>query len=278
MKVASKMERSCMNDLTNLQDKFQSYLLHGDEQIENLIVGTKNVPVALRLEIYGNAYRERLLEALESTYTALKVYLGDDEFYQLGYEYIDAHPSTFRSIRWFGDLLADFLKNHENYADYPFLSELALIEWTMSLTFDAADSKVITENDINRLPPDAWETMKIQFVPSLHQIQLSWNVFEIWQKISDEEDPPEPLCSAAPVNWVMWRNDLLNHFSSIAEDQAFAMKAAQEGNSFSTICEGLCQWMSEEDAVMRAVLLFKEWVVSGMVQGLIIEKEFCHVE
>lgn len=257
-----------MKDLMSLQDKFQAYLLDANNQIEDLIVGTDKVPVELRLMVYGNAYRSRLLEALESTYPVLKAYLGDDDFYQLGHEYLDAFPSTYPSIRWFGDQLSAFLKDHEYYSNHPYLAELALVEWTMTLVFDAADSSILTVEDINLLPGDAWETLKIQFIPSMHRLSLSWNVFEIWQTISADGEPPEPVASVTPVHWVLWRNALINHYSSIAEEEVFAIDRMTEQHTFGMVCEGLCQWMDEESAVIKGVTLLKGWIVSGMVRGV----------
>lgn len=255
-----------MNDLADLQDKFQTYLLHSSNQIEHSIVGTENVPVELRLMIYGDAYRARLLEALESTYTALKAYMGDDDFYQLGHEYIDAFPSTYRSIRWFGDQLPDFLKNHIQYCDYPFLSELAKIEWAMTIVFDAADSDVLKTEDMNNIPADKWENMQIQLHPSVSLLSLSWNVFEIWQNISSDQEPPEPVCSEAPVVWILWRNELLNHYSSLSEDEAWAINMVTNGYTFGMLCEGLCKWTDEQNAVARAAILLKGWIIAGLVQ------------
>ena len=40
----------------------------------------------------------------------LKAYIGDEIFDAIARDYIDAHPSVFRNVRWFGGHLADFRK------------------------------------------------------------------------------------------------------------------------------------------------------------------------
>jgi len=255
-----------MSELARLQEQFQAYLLHADTQIEDMIIGTDDAPVALRLMIYGNAYKARLLEALESTYSILKTYLGDDDFNQLGNEYIDTYPSTYRSIRWFGDRFPEFLISHSHYGDYPFISELAKIEWTMALVFDAADDAILIPNDLHTLPHHDWPHLQIHFHSSLQLINVSWNVFEIWQSISDELDPPEPVCSSSPVTWVLWRKDLLNHYSSLTTDEAQAMNIVIQHGTFGMICEGLCHWHDDQSAVTRAASLLKGWINAGMVK------------
>ena len=77
-----------MNELLKIQDQFQSYLLHANDEIATSIVSTENVSIDLRLMIYQNAYRGRLLEVIESDYPVLKPWMKVD-FDQLGQDYID---------------------------------------------------------------------------------------------------------------------------------------------------------------------------------------------
>lgn len=256
-----------MAELIRLQENFQAYLLDDDKQIEKMIVNTDSIPVELRLQIYRNAYGARLIEALESTYPVLKTYLGDDAFYQLGNEYISACPSTYRSIRWFGDQLPAFLKTHAQYCHYPYLYELTQIEWTMTLVFDAADHPLLQVDDISPLPAQSWPHLQIQFHSSVHLLKLFWNAFEIWQSISDEQPPPEPVCSPSPVVWALWRNDFVDHYSPVSEDEALAMNIVIQNGTFSMICDGLCQWHDEQSAVTRAAILLKGWINAGMVKN-----------
>jgi len=56
--------------------------------------------------IYRHAYRARLVAALRDNHEVLALALGDEAFDAIAQAYIDAHPSRFASIRWFGDGLA----------------------------------------------------------------------------------------------------------------------------------------------------------------------------
>jgi len=50
--------------------------------------------VADRLGIYRNAYRVRLIEALDDTYPVLHALLGDEVFIALSWEFVADHPSV----------------------------------------------------------------------------------------------------------------------------------------------------------------------------------------
>ena len=97
-------------------------------------------------------------------------------------------------------------------------------------------------------------------------MSLSWNAFEIWQTLSDGQEPPEPVCSSSPVAWLLWRNELINHYSSIMDDEAWAVSMIKKGYTFSMLCEGLSLWSDDQKAVMRAAALLKTWIINGMVR------------
>jgi hypothetical protein len=54
--------------LADIQEAFQRFLLTSDPEIGSHVVGTERVPVEVRLGIYGDGYRSRLIEVLESSY------------------------------------------------------------------------------------------------------------------------------------------------------------------------------------------------------------------
>ncbi len=260
-----------MNTLQNLEQSFQNYLLHDDQAIFHHVVGTNKVPVDVRLGIYSNAYRSRLHEALTVSYSALEHYLGYESFETLCYAYIDAHPSEFRSLRWFGDQLPTFLEHHLPYNALPYLAELAQFEWAMDLAFDAAGLRVIQLEDMQNIPHDAWLNMRLQVHPSVHRLDLSWNVVQIWQAIADEKIPDEPYDSALKVRWIVWRKELTTQFSSLPEDEAWAIDALMNSATFGEICEGLCRWVDEQNAGMHAASLLKGWITAGLITGISID-------
>ncbi len=257
-----------MSQLFLLQNKFQDYLLSSQYDIFNDIVETTTAPINVRLSIYSEAYRSRLIEALATNYPVIRVYLGHDQFQMLGQQYLEKYPSHFRSIRWFGDCLDAFLKECETYSNFPYLSELAKVEWTMTLVFDASDSHIITIDTLYNIPPESWVDMQIRLHPSIHLMQFKWNVLPLWQAISQNQAVPELEQSESPVSWVFWRNNLINYYCSLADDEARAIGALINGYSFGEVCELLCEEGSEQDIAMRAASLLKGWILSGLISEI----------
>lgn len=259
-----------MSNLLDLQNKFQHYLLSGEIDFKKQIVETEKVPSEIRLAIYGNAYHSRLVDALATNYPALYIYLGTDMFAKLAADYIESNPSCFRSIRWFGDQLANFIDRQEEYKQFPYLVELAEFEWNMTLVFDAEDNIVLKLDDVARIPPDEWCEMKFRVHPSVKRLNLFWNVIPICEALLEDQTPDEPIKNLSMIPWLLWRKNYVNHYKSLADDEAWAIDAVFNNASFGEICEGLCEWVSEEEAGLRAASLLKAWIEAELLVEIIL--------
>src|SRR5262249_12848047 len=114
-----------MTELRQLQTDLQQYILDLDERIFNFITPPLQGSIEDRLEIYGDGYYQRLIEALEADYPQLKKFMGEEEFFTLAQEYIYHTPSEFFSLSFFGHQLFDFLKVTPPYKEKIHLAELA---------------------------------------------------------------------------------------------------------------------------------------------------------
>jgi hypothetical protein len=262
------MRQHPMPPLRQLQQELQSHLLGGDNAIAAAIVDAPPLPTLERLGIYRNAYRVRLIEALDDTYPHLHAVLGDDVFVALCEEFIAAHPSVHRSIRWYGGELAEFLRQHPPYAEQPILAELALLEWTLAEVFDAADAVPIPSSALSAIDPAVWSELEFKFHPSLRRLHLLWNTTAVWQAVSHEEAPPDPECAEHAVPWLLWRQNLQNYFRSMPADEAVALDAALRGADFGDICASLAEWLPEDEIPLRAAGLLGLWADSGIIVGI----------
>jgi hypothetical protein len=254
--------------LRRLQRDLQNHLLGEPSAIADAILDAPPLPTAARLEIYHNAYRVRLIEALDDTYPMLHALLGDEVFMALGQEFVAAHPSVHRSIRWYGCELAEFLGRLPPYAEQPILAELAQLEWTLAEVFDSADAAPKPRAAFSAIDGAAWSELRFQFHPSLRRLHLAWNTTAVWQALSRDETPPSPSSAQDPVPWLLWRQNLQNYFRSLAADEAAALESALQGRSFGEICETLAEWLPEDEIPLRAAGLLGTWADSGIIVGI----------
>ncbi len=84
--------------------------------------------------------------------------------------------------------LPQFLATHADYAAVPVLAELARWEWAMADAFDAADAAPLTHDSARAASlPRQWAQLRFRWHPSVRRLDLSWNVPQLWQALSDDE-------------------------------------------------------------------------------------------
>ena len=77
--------------------------------------------------------------------------LGEKIFAQKAYAYIDAYPSRHFSVRHFGQYFSQFLKSDST--DKPMLTEMAIFEWAISESQEAAEAQVLTVDAMSKIDP-----------------------------------------------------------------------------------------------------------------------------
>jgi hypothetical protein len=251
--------------LADIQEAFQRFLLAADSEIESHVVGTERVSVETRLGIYGDGYRSRLIEVLESSYPVLANLLGEADFQTLGTKYVASHESSFFSIRYYGHELADFLAADAQYSKAPLLAELARWEWAMAAAFDAADAEPIDSSAFAQVPPEDWAEMRFEWSPSVQVLALEWNVPELWKAVTEDTARPEPSLNLQPSSWLIWRRELQIYFRPVAAEEAAVIAASRAGQSFGELCVLLCEHLDESEASLHAAGFLRGWVQSGLI-------------
>src|SRR5580698_3157980 len=98
-----------MTSLRETIEGFHAYILEKDSAIEKNIVGDTSDFKHTRLGVYQEGYFLRLLEILGKEFPAVKRLAGDEQFDQLGRNYILSFPSHSYSVRYVGQHFSEFL-------------------------------------------------------------------------------------------------------------------------------------------------------------------------
>lgn len=265
------MSAAMMTTLAELQRDFQRHVMHGHERIVDEIVGTPSVPATTRLGIYSEAYRLRLTDALASTLPRLQQLLGTEEFAKVAHEYLDLCPSSYPSIRWFGDRLPVLLER--SYRKQPWVAELAHWEWTIASAFDAADAEPIGVEALGAVAPEHWPSLQFGFHPSIHVMRMSTNAPTLFKALAEASELPESVKLDEPQSWLIWRESLKTQYRSLAADEAAALADARAGGTFESLCDTLCGWHEAEAVPMQAAGMLKRWVMEQMIVSVATEDE-----
>jgi hypothetical protein len=253
------------SSLLELQRCFQAYLLNPNSSPPAVLRGDGRASGAPRAEVYAEAYRLRLTEALAADYPALRARLGEDEFAALGRVYTDAYPSRYPSIRWFGRHLGRFLRDDAAYRERPGLAELAAFEWALSEAFDSAEAPVVAPEELAALPAARWPDLRLRFHPALRRVACRFNTPEVWQALNHKASPPPIEVRDPPQAWIVWRSDLKLFFRCLEASEAQAFDALHHGRRFAEVCEDLCGGLPAEHVAATAAGFLARWLTEGWI-------------
>jgi hypothetical protein len=246
--------------LKQIQAELQQFLLNPQCEPADLIDETAQMTRGTRLNIYANAYRLRMVEALATDYQALKLYLGDEAFETLVLAYIEAHPSRYFSLRWVGGKLAEFIQTTAPYREHLDLYELAQFEWVLCYAFDARDSVPLRADALVRLLPEQWSELSLRFAPSLQVLALHTNAPQLWQALQAEQAPPAVTGAAVAQAWLIWRQQLKLMFRPTDALELIALEQFRDGATFDTVCALLAKHLPEAQVPVRAVGFLQQWL------------------
>ena len=254
--------------LEQLQSLFLEDILHPSPNSNSALIDSDNrLSPKQRIEIYAEGYQLRLLEGLMDNYPAIHTLLGDEDFDNLGREYIAAHPSKHFSLRYFGSALPHFIKKHTAYEESEFLYEMAKFEWELRTAFDSKDSPSLTRKELTSVKPEKW--IELQFKPhsSFSMITCKWNTPALWKAIIQDEPPRPPQQLDNVQHWLIWRPLLETHFRSADDLEILILKQFEKLSSFTDICE-LISLETGAGAEQVVINYLSQWVDEGLLLSL----------
>jgi len=246
--------------LAQLQAEFKSYLFSGSNEaaFAPCIAAGNGINATRRLDVYRNAYYIRLQEALAHDFPALLIDMGEAAFGREMAAYLKACPSTSPSLRQLGERLPGYLlsRNKAHWAD------LARVEWAILNAFDAADADALTVDDMQHIPPDAWQVLHFALHPSVSVLEVSHHAFDVWaahhqkQALRDRQ-----IHETVPL--LIWRSPGGPTIKPLSIECHTLLVALGDGQSFAQACEQFLAFIAPDDIAQAAAGSLLELLQSG---------------
>ena len=228
--------------------------------------------------------------------------LGPARFHNLITDYLLRHPSEHPSLRHLGSRLPVFLASHPLSVEFPWVSDLARLDWARADLFDARDAVPLSRDALARLPQDRAGEARFSIVPAFALLRFEHEVVGYWRRLEeieaaggddrpahggatgnaarerteadaapdgeheghDRPDPPKRRSTAARV----WRRDFVVYHRSLDEDEVRCLELARAGESIARICQGLAAGRSVAKATERAGRMIQGWLDDGILAGV----------
>ena len=252
------------SSLAERQQEFMAHVLDDDRPLPNGWTDRH----AAGMDIYRNAYRARLVDAVRETYERTSRWVGEDAFRKAAAHHIITSPPNSLTLddagRGFPETLAEL------FANDPEVAELGWLEWAMHRAFVAGDAEPMDAaafGDAAALfAEEDWANMSLGFTPGLSQKKVSHDIGKLWRSLAEDEagDRPDGTLDRA-LYCVVWREGVKPVFMQIEEAEGRALEMMREGGTYGEMCELLIELLGEEQAVAEAGAILGRWLHNGLI-------------
>ena len=258
--------------LDELQREFMAYVRREPTRAEAI----EAPPALLRLlrdvnphglAIYRNAYTARLIGVLESDHEKLTSFVGTERFADIARLYVASHPSTVRSLRYFGDHFPNFLRSLEA-PDADLLAELCAFERTLLDVYDAPDATPIAFEEISAIAPEHWPSLRLDFHPSLRLFAAPHGSVSCWQHLhAGREFDSTRIVDDPQATWRLWRNpERISQFQLVDPLERTALTGfGTAGSTLASVAEELVEQNGDQDLVVRLNQWLRDWCTQGLL-------------
>lgn len=218
---------------------------------------TKTLQHQTRWDIYRNAYRIRILEALESDFELLKYLLGEQKFKDLMLKYIQEYPSRYASLAQIGEDVPKFFLHENLQKDYPWAHDFSCFELLLSLVKTCDLEPMFDTDRLELLKVVSPDSLKLVTAQSLHLVHSKYPVGEMYKQ--------KKLMSERESYWAIWSNEFVPYFQEISRAELLALQAAVCEESFSAVLERLSEGGTSETEVG---VIFQNWMENGWIKNI----------
>lgn len=178
-----------MPKLVEFQQTFHDCLLQRDMASLEDYLGTCNkIPATERLSVYRANMYMSLKDVLADTFSRVCKLIGDDCFQQLAFRFVAQHPPQSGCLLDYGEDFPGFVENFPELSDYPYLADVARLDWFLNAAYYDEDSTPITPDAINKFPPEQLPKLVVKFPTATYFLQSKFPLRHIWELASDERE------------------------------------------------------------------------------------------
>jgi len=201
------------------------------------------------LRPYQGHVRVLASEVLSQAYPTLKALLGDEPWPHVAQAYWQQHPPTQGQLHLWGQSFAQWAAKQNEWADWPFLSDMASLDWARheSLLAEVVPFKATTLELLGQAPANH---LLLKLKPNIRVINSPWPVLSLY--LAHQATDPEShwqiarqamkdgigqcVCiyqggvSALPAEWFSWMA-ALRQSSALCHPPSLGLLLDQFGDS-----------------------------------------------
>jgi uncharacterized protein (UPF0276 family) len=230
--------------------------------------GNDGGDISARLAIYRGNLAANWEKALSSAYPVIRELVGIEFFGGLARVYGKAHPSHDADLNRFGEHFAGFLAGFEHAAKFPYLPDMARLEWAVHQAHYAPDAAPLDASDFTSLTPATLEASRFTLHPACTIVASGWAVADLWLA-HQPGGPPFPAAINAPSCALVCRPAWQAQVHAISLAMQAALATLAQGDTFGAALDAAFE--IDEDFDVAGNL--RQWLELGVFSGRTVAGE-----
>lgn len=236
------------------------------DSAQTLLNPQGGVPGEERIRVYAEGYPARIHETLKEVYESVHQVLGDGNFCELAQAYAFRYPTGNYNLNYAGRHLAEFLEKSPHLKTFPFLSDLARLEWQIWRAFHAFDEPPLKPDEIQNLAPKDWENTLLKFQPSVSLIRSDWPILDIWLEREKKSEEVRREIIRRTERILIGRREVQVRCELLDEYQSLLLEDLLAGKTLGEACGHLAEAAGDE--LPPVTEWFQRWIRDGLIQAL----------
>lgn len=215
-----------------------------------------------RLNVYINGYPARVQEAVEESFPAVMHLIGHRPSHALVARYASALRRHSYNLNDIGAELPDFLRQDEITGQFPFLPDLARLEWAIVRAFHAHNRPPLDLQPLATWTDEQWHHAVLQFHPSVALVCSAWPVRTLWEVRDTPIEAIDVDLRDRPDQVIVYRIGHGVRCASICRDEALALGTLLAGHTLGHVSELLSAHDGDPSSVAA---WFARWMQNQLI-------------
>jgi hypothetical protein len=216
---------------------------------------------AVRLQAYSGGYPARIHESLEEGFPAVARIIGHQRLVDLTERYIRRVALRSYNLNDAGTLLPRFLHTDPLATEFPFLPDLAKLEWLVVKAFHARQLQPMDPASVAHWSLDQWHQAVFRFQPFVALLVSRWPVLRIWTAAQREDRRIEERVRAQRTYVLVRRASFTVQCDSVVASEAQVLTGLLGARTLGEVTEGLGRRVRPGNLSRW----FARWVAAGLI-------------
>lgn len=259
--VQGKADAEQLARLSDVQLRFSNALFESQSESGVLPLFKGDVQlVEQRFALYRGNLSSIWDKTLTAAYPVLRALVGDEFFSALTRAFGMAHPSELGDLNQFGARFDNFLRDFPHVAQYPYLPDMARLEWALHTAHYADNAVSLNPAELAQWPPERLDGASLFFHPACRLIASEWAVVQLWQAHQADTEIAFPSEIAQPNYGLVARPHWKTTVLPLTASGFAALSALRQGQSLGAALDAAL----ESDPAFDFASCLQQWLAHGI--------------